>query len=96
MKKINKEAIGSSFDDFLEEDGILAEVEAIAAKRVLAYQIENLMKEKHITQEQMASRMQTSRSTVTRLLNPVNTSLTLSTIEAAAVAVGKKISIQLI
>ena len=36
---------GSNFDDFLEEEGILAEVEAIAIKRVIAYQIEQAMKE---------------------------------------------------
>ena len=96
MKKINENVVGSSLDAFLEEEGILAEVKAIAAKRVLAYQIEQLMKKKHITQEQMAVRMHTSRSTVTRLLNPKNTSLTLATIEAAAAAVGKRVNIELV
>ncbi len=96
MKKINENAVGSSLDSFLEEEGILTEVKAIAAKRVLAYQIEQLMKKEHITQEQMAVRMHTSRSTVTRLLNPENTSLTLATIEAAAAAVGKRVNIELV
>ncbi len=31
--------IGSSFDDFLEEEGLLAEKEAVAIKRVIAYQV---------------------------------------------------------
>lgn len=35
--------IGSSLDDFLEEDGILEEVDAIAIKRVLAWQVSQLM-----------------------------------------------------
>lgn len=96
MKKINENAVGSSLDAFLEDEGILAEVEAIAAKRVLAYQIEQLMKKEQITQEQMAVRMHTSRSTVTRLLNPENTSMTLATIEAAAAAVGKRVNIELV
>jgi len=95
-KKIIENAVGSSLDAFLEEEDILAEVEAIAAKRVLAYQIEELMKKKQITQEQMAERMHTSRSTVTRLLDPENTSLTLLTIEAAAAAVGKRVNIVLV
>jgi hypothetical protein len=30
---------GSSFDDFLKEEGLLADVEATAIKRVVAYQI---------------------------------------------------------
>jgi hypothetical protein len=32
--------IGSSFDDFLEEEGILAEANAVAIKRVVAWQIQ--------------------------------------------------------
>jgi hypothetical protein len=35
---------GSSFDDFLKEEGILEEVELKAAKRAVALQLEKLMK----------------------------------------------------
>ncbi len=38
--------IGSNFDDFLQEEGILAETDAAAVKRVVAYQIQQLMAEK--------------------------------------------------
>lgn len=38
--------IGSSLDDLLEEDGILDEVEAIALKQVLAWQVSQAMQEK--------------------------------------------------
>jgi len=34
--------IGSSFDDFLEEEGVLAEAEAIAVKRVITFQLKAL------------------------------------------------------
>ena len=34
---------GSTFDSFLEEEGIRGEVEAIAVKRVLAWQLEQAM-----------------------------------------------------
>ena len=41
--------IGSAFDDYLEEEGVLAEAEAIAVKRVIAYQLKELMREQKPT-----------------------------------------------
>ncbi len=38
--------IGNNFDDFLEEEGLLAETESVAIKRVIAYQVAQLMKTK--------------------------------------------------
>ena len=37
---MNQEHVGSDFDDFLKRDGLLAECEAGALKRVVAWQIE--------------------------------------------------------
>lgn len=86
--------IGSSFDDFLEEDGILAETEAIAIKRVIAYQVSQLMKSKNLSKVAMAQQMNTSRSALDRLLDPQNTSITLQTLERAAHAIGKRLRIE--
>ena len=36
--------IGSSFDDFLEEERLLAKTEAVALKRVISFQLEQEMK----------------------------------------------------
>ena len=69
--------IGSSFDDFLKEDGIYEEAHGIAAKRVLAWQIAQAMKEQHITKSKMAERMRTSRTQVERLLDPENNKIQL-------------------
>lgn len=33
--------VGSNFDDFLNEEGVLEEVELVAAKRVVLFQLEN-------------------------------------------------------
>ena len=82
--------IGSDFDDFLEEEGLLAEVEAAAFKRVLVYQVEALMKSQQLTKTEMARRMQTSRASLNRLLDPSNPSITLQTLERAAAALGLK------
>ena len=88
--------IGSSLDDLLEEDGALAEINAIALKRVLAWQIEQAMVENKLTKTKMAKQMKTSRASLDRLLDPENTSVTLSTIERAAKIVGKRLRIDLV
>jgi hypothetical protein len=35
--------IGSNFDDFLAEDGVLVEASAVAIKRVIAFKLEREM-----------------------------------------------------
>ena len=87
--------IGGSFDDFLEEEGVLAEAEAIAVKRVLAFQLKELMKAQKLNKTQLARRMNTSRSALERLLDPDNPSVTLLTLERAARALGKNIKIEI-
>jgi antitoxin HicB len=93
---LNKEAIGSSFDDFLAEENLLAESEAVAIKRVIAFEVQKSMEEKHISKTEMAKRMGTSRSALTRLLDPLNNSITLATIETALAAIGKRVQIQIV
>ncbi|MGO9016700.1 MAG: Fis family transcriptional regulator [Dissulfurispiraceae bacterium] len=86
---------GSDFDDFLREQDILSGAEAVAAKRVLSFQIEKEMRKKGLTKVEMATRMRTSRSAVDRLLDPANVSVTLNTLEKAALVLGKRLSIRL-
>ena len=86
--------IGSDFDDFLEEEDLLAETEAIAIKRVIAYQVAELMKSQNMSKVAMAKKMKTSRSALDRLLDPKNTSITLQTLERAAHAIGKRLRIE--
>ncbi|MBL4818880.1 MAG: XRE family transcriptional regulator [Deltaproteobacteria bacterium] len=93
---VGNKRIGSKFDDFLAQDGTLAEVEAVAIKRVLAWQIEHAMKEDRITKAEMAERMGTSRSSLDRFLNPAITSVTLHTMGQAAAALGKILHIELL
>ncbi len=87
--------IGSNFDDFLAEEGILAEVEAAAIKQVIAFQLAQEMKRTKLTRTELATRMKTSRASVNRLLDPTNVSVTLQTLESAALAIGKKLRIEL-
>ncbi|MFN8494130.1 MAG: hypothetical protein U0350_41410 [Caldilineaceae bacterium] len=88
--------IGSDFDDFLQEEDILAEVEAAARKWVLAFQIQQAIEQSQLTKSALAVKMQTSRAAVNRLLDPTNASVTLQTLERAALAVGKRLKIELV
>lgn len=88
--------IGSNFDDFLQEEGILAETESVAVKRVVAFQIQQLMAEKNMSKTNMAKKMGTSRSSLNRLLDPTNMSVSLKTLEKAANSLGKKLTVQLV
>ena len=85
---------GSTFDSFLEQEGIREEVEAVAIKRVLAWQLERAMHEQQKTKQAMARQLRTSRSQLDRLLDPRNVSVTLDTITRAARALGKRLIIR--
>ena len=85
---------GSTFDSFLEQEGIREEVEAVAIKRVLAWQLQQAMHEQQKTKQSMARQLRTSRSQLDRLLNPRNVSVTLETIARAARILGKRLIIR--
>ena len=95
MKKKNKH-IGSSFDDFLKEEGIREDVTVLAVKRVLAWQIEQEMAKLKLSKNQMAKRMHTSRTQVARLLDPTNDKVQLDTMQRAAAVVHRSLHIELV
>ena len=90
-----KRGLGSSFDDFLKEEGIFEETQAVALKRVLAWQIEDAMKEQNIGNAEMARRMGTSRSQLDRLLDPQHTDVKIATLVRAAEALGRSLRLEL-
>ena len=73
----NNKCIGSNFDDFLEEEGLLQESETVAIKRVIAYALEQKMLEDNISISRLAKELETSRTAISRILDPQNTSITL-------------------
>lgn len=87
---------GSTLDSFLEEAGIRAEVDAAAIKRVVALEIEDEMRRKHISKSELARRMHTSRMAIDRLLDTSNGSVTLSTLGRAAIALGRQLRVRLV
>jgi antitoxin HicB len=91
-----KSHIGSSFDKFLQEEGIYEEVTARAIKRVIARQLDTLMQDQGLTKTTLAKRMKTSRAQLDRLLDPDNESVTLGTLTRAAQAVGRHLRMELV
>ena len=94
-KEVEKGKVGSSFDDFLKEQGSYEETTEQAVKRVLAYQLEIAMKESGINKVEMAKQLKTSRSQLDRLLDPKNDKVTLAALSQAARAVGRTLRLEL-
>jgi antitoxin HicB len=86
---------GSTLDDFLDEEGILDEVESAAIKRVLAWQFEQEMRRQQKTKRAMAAELKTSRSQLDRLLDPQNPAVSLDTLARAAHVLGKRLVLEI-
>jgi antitoxin HicB len=89
------EHTGSTFDSFLEEEGIREEVEAVAVERVISWQLAEAMRKKKKTKQALAKELNSSRSQRDRLLDPQNMAVSLVTITRAARAVGKRLIIRI-
>lgn len=94
MSKHNKH-IGSDFDDFLKEEGILEACEEKAAKYAFVMQLEDEMKKQHLTKDELAKRIGTSRSSLNRLLDPSQPS-NLKSLIHASLAVGRHVRVCLV
>jgi hypothetical protein len=92
---MGKRNIGSDFDAFLEEEGLLQETTVRAVKRYIAYRLAERMSEARLSKSEMARRMDTSRSALERLLDPDNPSVTLQTVQSAVQALGGRLKIEL-
>lgn len=92
----SKGRIGSSFEDYLKEEGVYEETTAIAIKSVLAWQLEQAMAKEQISKNQMAKRMKTSRSQLDRILDPENDRIRLDTLSKAAHVLGRTLEMKLV
>ncbi|CAN7459498.1 helix-turn-helix domain-containing protein [Rhizobium sp. LjRoot254] len=88
--------IGSSFESWLDEKGLLEDATSFGIKEVIAFQISQEMKAKGISKSRMAEMMRTSRSQVDRLLDPENNSATLETLMRAARVLGRDLRLELV
>jgi predicted XRE-type DNA-binding protein len=88
--------IGSTLDDFLQEEEVLEAFEARAIKEVVAWQLQQAMKQRKLSKARMAAAMGTSRTQINRLLNPDDGNVTLATLQRAALVVGRKVRLELV
>jgi antitoxin HicB len=86
----------TTLDDFLKSEGKFEEFEAVAVKEVLAWQIAEAMKVHNLSRKRLAERMKTSRSQISRLLDPRDGNVTLATLQRAATVVGRKLRLELV
>jgi predicted XRE-type DNA-binding protein len=87
---------GSTLDSFLEEEGMLAEVQAKAIKEVIAWQLTEAMRQRGLSKSGLARLMHTSRTQVDRVLDPENGNVTIETLQKAAMVVGRRVELQLV
>ncbi len=92
---MSKKQHGSSLDDFLKEEGVFEEAQALAVKEVVVWQLTEAMQQQSLTKTRLAALLKTSRSQVDRLLDPKQ-DVTLSTLQRAAAFVGRKVQIELV
>jgi hypothetical protein len=94
-KKKNRHR-GSTFEAFLKEEGILAEVQERAIRRMLARELARKMRDEDLTKTAMAERLETSRSRLDVLLDPEHhTNLGIATLAKAAEVLGKQLYLEL-
>ena len=95
MNEIEKGKAGALFSDFLKEQDTHEETTERAVKRVIAYQLVTAMQEHGISKVDMAKQLKTSRSQLSRLLDPDNDRVTLAAISRAAKVVGRRLTLEL-
>jgi len=92
---MKRKHLGSKFEDFLAEDGILESCRAAAIKFKISSELGKIMDERNISKAEIAKRLKTSRTGVDRLLDPENTSITLNTMAKVADLLGKRMEFSL-
>ena len=97
-KRVPRSTAGfDSLNDFLKEEGKLEEFEAVAIKEVLAWQISEAMRKSNLSRKRLAeTHEKTSRSQVSRPLDPKDGNVTLTTLQRAATSVGRKLRLELV
>lgn len=95
-KKKKTGRVGSSFSDYLKDEGSYEETSAVAVKKVLAWQLEQAMRKEGLNKNEMAKRMRTSRSQLDRILDPGNAKIQLDTVFKAAHVLGRGVKLELV
>jgi len=87
---------GLALDSVSPTENLLENAGALAAKRVIAWQLKAAMDAAHLTKKEMAKRLGTSRTQVDRLLDPAYVGIGLETVARAAHVVGKLLNVRMV
>jgi len=96
LNTIKNQHIGSSFDDFLEEEGISGEAQAIAFSRMLAWDVNQYLVEHDTTKTAFTKVLETSLIQDNHLTDLEDTSVSLNTIAKVAEVMGKQLGLRLV
>ena len=96
METNNTGSIGGTLEDFLTETGDHDHVYDTAIKRVLVWQMEKARKSADMSKSALAIAVGTSRSQIDRALDPANVAVSIDTLNRVAMALGKKLRIELV
>lgn len=96
MKEDKLKRFETTSTEYLREEGIYGDVEASAMKHVIAATLAQRMERLNITVTELADQLGTSRAAVNRVLDPLNTSLTLTTLAKTAAALGCRVKVEIL
>jgi DNA-binding Xre family transcriptional regulator len=82
--------------EHLREEGIYWEPETARLKQVIAATLARQMERRGLTLTELAQTLETSRAALNRTLDPMNTSLTLTTLVRTAAALGCKVKLEIV
>lgn len=88
-----KKHVGSSLTSLFDELDERAELDLLTRKKIIAERLHEAMEQQRMTKKALAEAMQTSRTVVHRLLDPSDTSVTLSTLAKASKALGLELNV---
>jgi DNA-binding phage protein len=95
MKEDKLRRFETKTTEYLREEGVYGEVEASAMKQVIASALAQRMERLGMSVTEVARSLGTSRAAVNRVLDPLNTSLTLTTLAQTAAALGCRVRIEI-
>lgn len=96
MKEDKQKRFETTSTEYLREEGLYGDVEANAMKHVIAAALTQRMERLGMTVTELAKELGTSRAAVNRVFDPLNTSLTLTTLARTAAVLGCRVRVELV
>src|SRR5262249_13220686 len=92
---MSNKQIGSSLSSFLDEMNIREETELLAIKKTVILQLRKAMRRASCAKSRLAKKMRTSRTVINRMLDPIDSGVTLATLARASQVLGLRVDIRL-